>query len=373
MKEETNNEMDLLLRRLGRRDDFSVSDAAGSHLDADELSAYAENALPAAARGRYTTHLADCSQCRQLVVQLSSAAGVVAVSETTKATKPLGWKTFLASLFTPMVLRYAAPALGLIVVSVIGFVILRRQNSPQFVTQVTNNEQQRPVQSAKAEPSVSGQTEDKNSRGLVDQPEKKQPSQTVPAPAPNAPPAVSSVEAEVSKEKAAGQPNVEQRPVTANEPPPPKLEASATPAESQKTADTEERKRDARDLPASAPAAAKELRFEGQREDKDNFARAANRKSKPADKVSATQGVGSIGEVDSLSSNTRTVAGRRFQKKGGVWIDTAYDSSKDSMTVARGSEQYRTLVADEPAIKTIADELGGEIIVVWKGHTYRIR
>ena len=42
------------------------------------------------------------------------------------------------------------------------------------------------------------------------------------------------------------------------------------------------------------------------------------------------------------------------------------------MTVARGSGGYRSLVADEPMIKTIADELDGEIIVVWKGHTYRI-
>jgi len=29
-------------------------------------------------------------------------------------------------------------------------------------------------------------------------------------------------------------------------------------------------------------------------------------------------------------------------------------------------------VGDEPAIKTIADTLDGEIIVVWKGRTYRI-
>jgi hypothetical protein len=43
------------------------------------------------------------------------------------------------------------------------------------------------------------------------------------------------------------------------------------------------------------------------------------------------------------------------------------------MTVARGSEQYRVLVADEPSIRTIADQLDGEIVVVWKGRNYRIR
>ena len=29
-------------------------------------------------------------------------------------------------------------------------------------------------------------------------------------------------------------------------------------------------------------------------------------------------------------------------------------------------------VADEPAVKTIADQLDGEIVVVWKGRAYRI-
>jgi len=43
------------------------------------------------------------------------------------------------------------------------------------------------------------------------------------------------------------------------------------------------------------------------------------------------------------------------------------------MSVPRGSEQYRVLVADEPSIRRIADELDGEIVVVWKGRTYRIR
>ena len=61
------------------------------------------------------------------------------------------------------------------------------------------------------------------------------------------------------------------------------------------------------------------------------------------------------------------------RKQGGIWIDTAYDSSKETMTLTRGSENYRALVADEPAIRTIADQLDGEIIVVWKGRTYRIR
>ncbi|HEX5832637.1 MAG TPA: hypothetical protein VFY34_02225, partial [Pyrinomonadaceae bacterium] len=70
---------------------------------------------------------------------------------------------------------------------------------------------------------------------------------------------------------------------------------------------------------------------------------------------------------------TRTVAGRRFRKERGIWTDTAYDSSTATVNVARGSEQFRALVADEPEIKKIAEQLDGEVIVVWKGRAYRIR
>ena len=110
-------------------------------------------------------------------------------------------------------------------------------------------------------------------------------------------------------------------------------------------------------------------------EEKDSNTNNFSRPPKTTDRVSGIASAGSVADLkrDELSANTRSVAGRRFQKKGGVWIDTGYDSSKDTVTLKRGSEQYRALVADEPAIKTIADELDGEIIVVWKGHTYRIR
>ena len=70
---------------------------------------------------------------------------------------------------------------------------------------------------------------------------------------------------------------------------------------------------------------------------------------------------------------TRSVAGRRFRKTASGWVDTAYDASKSVTNVARGSEQYRALVADEPSIRSIAEQLDGVVIVVWKGSTYRIR
>ncbi len=71
-------------------------------------------------------------------------------------------------------------------------------------------------------------------------------------------------------------------------------------------------------------------------------------------------------------SEVRSVSGHKFRKEDGVWVDSSY-SSQGTVNVSRGSEQYRALIADEPGIKTIAEQLDGEIVLVWKGRAYRIK
>jgi hypothetical protein len=92
-----------------------------------------------------------------------------------------------------------------------------------------------------------------------------------------------------------------------------------------------------------------------------------------ADDKTAPKDSDAVKEKNEAAAETRSVAGRRFRKSGNVWIDTAYHSSQQTFRVTRGSEQYRTLVGDEPEIRKIAEELDGEFIVVWKGRAYRIR
>ena len=72
------------------------------------------------------------------------------------------------------------------------------------------------------------------------------------------------------------------------------------------------------------------------------------------------------------AAETRAVAGRRFQRRNSVWVDTAFNSSLSVTSVTRGSEQFRALTADEPEIGTIAKQLSGEVVIVWKGRAYRI-
>ncbi len=369
--------MDLLLRRLARQQEIS---AQGDHLDADELSSYAENVLPPAARGRYTQHLAECARCRDLVVQLSSSAGVVVAQESAKVPIPSALRKFLASLFSPMVLRYAVPALGLIVVAAIGFMVSRKEGASNSPVADARYEQsnQAPVvatqsqQSSSSPENQSFSVYDSNSNESRNKTERK-PAEPGAA-ASNAEPA-SPVTTDTSQDAKRQAKKVdEEREAEAKEaePPkpaatvadvqkvePPKQEAAAqtvTVTDEPAKAKTENRSVD--DLAVTTPGAARKRAESG-----------------IAGGIAAARPMAQRGDAadkDKNDAETRTVAGRRFRKQGGVWIDTAYNS-QNLTELRRGSEQYRGLVGDEPAIKQIADQLDGEIIVIWKGKAYKIR
>jgi len=405
MKQETNNEMDLLLRRLGRRQDV-FPPAAGDHLDTDELSAYAENALPVKTRARYTEHLAECSRCRELVVQLSASAGVVIAEQTDKVSVPLGWRKFLASLFSPMVLRYAAPALGLIVVAAIGFAVLRRGGSSERVSQVQPAESQSTRVAERIEPFQSPQNgaayDDNKPAGSAvhadsavnkeaaketQTKDSEQSAASAPQPTP-APADVVSQNAPAATK--APEPKPEAQPVTvASEPPPPNRAKLDDISDKRQQNEEAVRKQEAEVKVAKSEDSKKNFEIDGAKGKDEgaspSTARSRVAKNKPVvGDLSSAQGAAAPGsgrrereeagrdDKDS-SAETRSVAGRRFRKQGGIWIDTAYDQSRAITTYHRDSESYRSLIADEPSIKTIADQLDGEIIVARKSRTYRIQ
>ncbi len=111
------------------------------HPDADELTAFAENALPAAARTRYVAHLADCDACRQLAIALMPAENTASESakhippqSVVAAARPL-WREKLAAFFALQGLRYAIPALAatLFLALIVGILVNRRQHTETLV------------------------------------------------------------------------------------------------------------------------------------------------------------------------------------------------------------------------------------------------
>src|SRR5689334_3561057 len=100
------SEMNVLLRRYANTAGDGKNTA---HLDADELNAFAEGALPPAARSRYVSHLADCDDCRRAVTELAEASGrlePVAVPASQSAVE--SWWQKIGAAFAPSRLRYAA-------------------------------------------------------------------------------------------------------------------------------------------------------------------------------------------------------------------------------------------------------------------------
>jgi hypothetical protein len=388
MRPEPNNDIDLLLRQLTRRSGAPVSEFDEQHLDADELNSYVANALPAAARARYTDHLADCSSCRKLVTQLSAAQGPVPSEQRAGVIAPSGLKSFLASLFSPLVLRYAVPALGLIIVAAVGFIVLRDRQNRESVASLRAEEPNSVAATRPQEqttPSGEFASDSNTAQPLVQKPE--------PARTETAPTATARAEAKapvVAKKLA------DSETAAAAEPPPAAPKAAST-EEAKQSEDLQKQKK--ADVAEQAP-----VRGVADREDRPSKNEA--RDTTPQASVTVTPGgtaqrnyeirSGKTGEANSaggvqsfkrtpaekeadkdtslnLATATRSLAGRRFRKSGSVWIDTEYESSTPTTNITRGSEQYRALIADEPSLRTIAETLDGEIIVVWKSRAYRIR
>ncbi|MEK6278754.1 MAG: hypothetical protein AABN95_00210 [Acidobacteriota bacterium] len=403
MKKADNNEMDLVLRSLAksRRDESAlgfgsaVGDYRGEmaeHLDADELITFAEGLVPELARARFTEHLADCASCRGTVVSLAQASGIASPSLTAKNESHPGFWQKLAALFSPQVWRYAVPALTLTAVIAVSFLALRQRSGREFVVEhygapaTTESElrtKEQPLEtSGKQTPSVPKTRPDLNesidstrerSKSQSDRDEiaKSTANTDLAAAAPGLkdsslpPPPAASSDAARPQPSFAPEPKAgalaSGRPIVSEVDKKVEVQKEEQPAERA----AQQRGRDEYKVDASKNA-----------EDKSSGLY-TNAPSGPrrADGTMTERRANSVKNKRESSGEeeTRAVSGRRFRRQGNVWIDTSYQSSRTTINVSRGSEQFRALVADEPEIRTVANQLAGEVIVVWKGKAYRIR
>jgi hypothetical protein len=68
-------------------------------------------------------------------------------------------------------------------------------------------------------------------------------------------------------------------------------------------------------------------------------------------------------------SVTRSSGGRKFSNRDGAWYDSAY-RGQATQNVRRGSDEFKKLDA---GLRSIANEIDGVVVVVWKGSAYRIQ
>ncbi|MEJ7709220.1 MAG: zf-HC2 domain-containing protein [Pyrinomonadaceae bacterium] len=142
------------LRAAQRRPKSPMESSYGEHLDADELSAFAENALPASTRSRYISHLADCERCRRIMLAVSTATTTSPAALAEKSREPAaaanivgdaspGWRQYLQSLFSFPTLRFALPVLTFLAIAGVVWRVYEPLRSANFP--VSNRETSEPA------------------------------------------------------------------------------------------------------------------------------------------------------------------------------------------------------------------------------------
>ncbi len=441
MKLSFDKEMDETLRRHARRAAESSAPAApgGAHMDADEISAYAENFLPSATRLRYAAHLADCDHCRQLVVSVTLAANIAgelekqaASPEPARASAAPAWRAWLAALFSARAVRYAIPALALVFVGALAFIVLRQAREPESANLVAERRDDAAHAPPGAPPPANEAAGIESSSPAVTSPTgtlaegeragrlAANQSTTERAATTTAAPPADEVDARRSEATSAGsgaqsvpqaapaQPTVAPTPAQAadqmivSELPPARprenqpLQSAPAGAASSNTGvasasapqsggaardrvATLSRDSSARNAPPAPPppsVAANEVVAGPRATDTAGEERARQQGRSSSRRPVRQPSQQAQREEDIARSDpaeTRSAGGRTFRRQGNAWVDTAYRPSLRTVNITRGSDQYRALVADEPALGRIIQQLGGEVIVVWGGRAYRVR
>ena len=397
MNHEPNKEIDILLRKLSGKQNGKATAAEGhssastEHLDADELSAYAENALPASLRSRYTEHVADCNSCRKLVTQLSLSSTAAIVQAPVEESAPSRLMAFLAALLSPLVIRYAVPAMAVILVVAIAWIVVRREPVSEQVAQNTETKTQPALADQSSSPAAD------KTRNEPNVPQKGAPERH--AAQPQATPSEDRAAVSSDRNKAPEESKEGEVAAKRDQPPPaapvtvvaPSAGAGAV-SQTKAVSDVERNEPEAR---KKAEAEVAKIQNQNQIQNQQDRRAYEQNRSGPSEPKAVQRGISNTRsnesqrelarqrapereaqEKDKASDDeaeVRTVGGHKFTKRGRVWVDALYDSDSATTNVSRGSEQYRSLMGDEPGLRAIVEQLSGEVLVVWKGRSYRIK
>lgn len=423
-------QIDVLMRRYAKA---APRTSVTGHLDADELSAFAEGLLPPATRAGYVSHLADCDECRKQASALAISSG--AVVRTQESPSPVSegrsfWQV-LVGLFALPVLRYAAFAAVLLIVAGVAFVALRRPQLRSSSQLIAKNEQvnQQQDSAVKPPPGIQEGTLE-NKRGNAETRSASPPQvpadkdeiakadttksqEDAPAPlpmkeAPAAPVIAEKKAAEMAKTAPGyappppGETMTQQKQETYRDTQiaagisgprqQQRIESQQQKADSLDKLASQDRERDAnnKDLArnddlarkSGAPASVASNQPPSPRRALDEKAKGPMRNMESNNAMNRNENLGRV-ESSKPASNagadraateeapqTRSAGGRKFRKQGAAWVDQKFKSSMTLKSVSRGSDEFGNL---DSGLRSIAQQLGGEVIVVWKGKAYLIK
>jgi hypothetical protein len=388
---EFDKEIDSLLRRTAKGESVQQT-TFDAHPDADEISLFAENALTTKARARTVGHLAECAKCRKILSNLisfnaeSESVTIHAAEESdmlpaVASTPAIPW---YRRLFAFPQVTFAMGALVLVFSGIIAFLVLQtagdgEQGSSTIARREEIRETQKGVSGADSDGetrtvetySSSNSTSDANvnsnllstSNTTMTNSAANSTSVNTGSTAGNVASPVTRAQPQVERNEPVGSAKQENTLMSANN------QDALTIAPQNKPSITA-----GAPLPTDAAKQQKDEEQAKESSERSRIARDGNSgnesqqvtvtgsspSSRLAEKKSAA--------VKNKAGEERAVGGKTFRNVGGIWFDAAYGSQPQIM-IRRGSDDYRRL---DSGLRSIAENLGGTIVVVWKGRAYRI-
>ena len=376
-------EMDALLRQAARSGEV-VSTNSQSHLDADEISAFAENALPDKTRSVYIKHFADCDRCRTIlsntILLNAEAEAETASSAVTAPVAPeiVETKTpWYRKLFLMPNLAYTMGALVLIFGGMFGFLVLQNINSGlSEVAQTSANKSAERGPNAAEDQIFSAPGESNTAVSNT--------ANTIANAATNS---MTAANSNTSISTA----NVSSTPGLLAE-----TESDKQLRDSKNETATGRKENDfqtdgasiAENRAITKPAEEKSADVMGEaakREDRPKIVAStpANPAAQtvpappPAKDDAETSNIAKAKRSAKREESSKQISGKTFNRVGGVWIDSVYNRSLGSnlglpptKNIRRGSSEYRKL---DKQVRIIAESLDGPVIIAWKDGAYRIQ
>jgi hypothetical protein len=384
MELEFDKEIDAMLRGTPHGSSTAAASRASGHLDADELAAFAEKALPDLARRRYVAHLADCDRCRKTLsgfIAMQPEAARAAAFAAAGAPIPSAALPWYRSFLAKPNLAYTMATIVVLFSGFIGYVVWQNQLAVQNaeLAQIADEP------AARRAP-VTGDRQDEFSNTA-----------TTANSAANAN-GGSSIDSVTKSGVAVGTTNTtsteEDREVARNEAPvketgpmtraepqpqPPPKDALVTTDRDMKVEQEKQPK-----------AAEKKTEKVAALTDGTNVARSDAQLGagiqSPALKPLPQRAAGprqtntqmNQSQINNLPlgtrsnselSSVRTAGGKKFEFRNGVWYDTSY-AGQGTKSIKRGTEKFLRL---DEGLRSIANAIGGTVVVIWNGKAYKIR
>ena len=396
MEFEFDKEIDFLLRQTAQGESVfaaqnsksKIQNPKSAHLDADEISAFAENALPEKARQSYVLHLADCDRCRKNLSNLIAMNAELG-SENIHAVKsdfaeiiaaPVPW---YRKFFAVPNLAYGLGALIVMFAGIAFFTVLQNNDSQNSqVSQITEKQiggkgMSSDGETAKQEVFSSNQmlsntaaaTSNMASNTAMNSANLPMPSAPTMLANSNAATAVRRESNETFKDapkedKSTGEPAKPREtlaPISAGAPPP-------------KTSDN---KNENDDVVTDAEQPVLSQNESAQNQTAQNQtqimpdSRNVKRAPMPAAKMRKSESRADESKKAQVekSIETTVVGGKSFNRVNNIWTDAAY-RGQTTTNVSRGTKEYIKL---DSGLRRIVENLGGTVIIVWKEKAYRIQ